>query len=130
MCSASSKVAAALSTLRAVSAIRSERPTRDGERQGELVREAAPRRRFGRQLEDGAQAAVRSRVTAAIAQARMRAKPCSGASGAPAFGPNHGKQIGTPPRIGLPASKRLSPLIHSTGLSPLGWKWVTCAPWR
>ena len=60
----------------------------------------------------------------------MRAKPCIGASGAPAFGPNQGKQTGTPPRIGLPASKRLSPLIHSTGFSPFGWKWATCAPWR
>ena len=55
----------------------------------------------------------------------MRAKPWSGASGAPAFGPNHGKQIGTPPRIGLPASNRLSALIHSTGLSPFGEKWAT-----
>ena len=66
-----------------------------------------------------------SRVTAAIDHGRIRAKPWSGASGAPAFGPNQGKQIGTPPRIGLPASKRLCELIQRTGFSPFGWKWAT-----
>ena len=66
-----------------------------------------------------------SRATAATDQGRIRAKPWSGASGAPAFGPNQGKQIGTPPRIGLPGSKRLSALIQRTGFSPFGWKWAT-----
>ena len=45
-----------------------------------------------------------SGITDRSVHGRMRAKPWIGASGAPAFGPNHGKQTGTPPRIGLPLS--------------------------
>ena len=36
----------------------------------------------------------------------VRAKPCCGAAGACRLAPNHGKLIGMPPRIALPAQKR------------------------
>jgi hypothetical protein len=57
-------------------------------------------------------------------QSRSRAKPWAGDSGAPAFGPNQGKQTGTPPRIGLFASYQLLPLMKRTGFAPRGWNCV------
>jgi hypothetical protein len=58
---------------------------------------------------------------ARIVQALVRAKPCCGAFGLTALGPNHGKISGTPPRIALAGSNRLWPLMNSTGLCPRGW---------
>ena len=43
-----------------------------------------------------------------------RANPCAGASGASALGPNHGKQIGTPPRMAAAAVNRLCALRKRT----------------
>ena len=51
----------------------------------------------------------------------IRAKPCAGASGSSCLSQNHGKQIGTPPRIAFSDWKRLDLLRKMTGCWPMGW---------
>ena len=70
-----------------------------------------------------------SRASTSV-QSSSRAKPCPGAVLSVACGPNHGKQMGTPPRIGFVASHALFRLIQSTGSWPWGCHAVTCAPCR
>ena len=70
----------------------------------------AQRRPFGRHGVFGQSQANRHRAVwrgGSFGQipGRMRAKPCAGS---PSRGPNHGKQIGTPPRIGRPAANWLT----------------------
>ena len=61
----------------------------------------------------------------------VRANPCAGAPPALGCGPNHGKQIGTPPRIGLPGSNALLRLMKRTGAFACeGCQRATCAPWK
>src|SRR5256886_13678380 len=49
-----------------------------------------------------------------------RAKPCIGSFGSEAFAPNHGQQIGTPPRIALSGLNALAELIQRTDCWPFG----------
>src|ERR1700680_3972024 len=60
----------------------------------------------------------------------VRTNPCAGALWASTFSPNHGKQIGTPPRIACPCSHRDCELRKSTSSLPAGFQEVMCAPCR
>src|SRR5262249_19876510 len=67
---------------------------------------------------------------ASSCQAFARTKPCAGALVSPTLSPNHGKQIGTPPRIAWPCSHCDCELTKSTSSPPSGFQEVTCAPCR
>src|SRR5450755_5023347 len=58
----------------------------------------------------------------------VRTNPCAGALGLSALSPNHGKQIGTPPRIAMPSCQRDFELTKSTSSAPAGFHEVTWAP--
>ena len=130
VCSASSNVIAAGPVLRTVSDIPSELPsvTRYVASKGcghaeTRVLSLSPSVKVS---------AIASSVSCASVsvQALMRAKPCMGACLSVACGPNHGKQTGTPPRIGLAGSKALSRLRKITGARPRGCHAARCAPCR
>src|SRR3989344_7656455 len=79
-----------------------------------------------------------TRRVAPLAQARdsitsqgtVRAKPCPGYEDSVACGPNHGQQIGTPPRIDLPGANFAARESQITGCAPRGAQVMTCAPCR
>src|SRR5512140_3377479 len=58
----------------------------------------------------------------------VRAGPWPGFAASVAWGPNQGQQMGTPPRIDLPAASFAALLIQITGCWPFGAQVMTCAP--